>query len=53
MQLLLRRGADASLRTRIGECATAIEEAELLGNSDGASMLTRLLHAPPNEPGIS
>jgi len=38
--LLLGRGADAGLRTRIDECATAAEEAELLGKRKAVAALT-------------
>ena len=43
MELLLAHGADPSLRTRIDECATAVEEADAMGNAEGAGMLRRLL----------
>jgi ankyrin repeat protein len=42
-RLLLAHGADPSLRTRIDYCATPIEEAERLGNDEGARMLKGLL----------
>jgi ankyrin repeat protein len=49
MELLLAHGADPSLKTRIDECATPIDEAELTGNAEGADMLRRLLSKPrPN-----
>ena len=37
--LLLRSGADPTLRTRIDDCATAAEEADRLGLMDVAAML--------------
>jgi ankyrin repeat protein len=43
MRLLLAHGADPALRTRIDDCATPLEEAEAMGNDDGANMLRRLL----------
>lgn len=46
MEMLMAQGADPSARTRIDEYSTAIEEAELLGNTEGATMLKRLLDSP-------
>jgi ankyrin repeat protein len=43
MSLLLTHGADPMLKTRIDECADPIEEAERMGNPEGAAMLRRLL----------
>jgi len=43
IEILLAHGADPGLRTRIDACATPLEEAEILGNVDGAAMLKRLL----------
>jgi ankyrin repeat protein len=43
IEILLARGADPSLKTRIDDYATALEEAELRGNHEGAAMLRRLL----------
>lgn len=43
MEILLAGGADPTLKTRIDEYATALEEAETLGNAEGAAMLRRLL----------
>ena len=43
MEILLARGADPTLKTRIDEYATPLEEAEILGNVEGAAMLKRLL----------
>lgn len=41
--LLLARGADPTLKTRIDDYATPLEEAELRGNVEGAAMLRRAL----------
>jgi uncharacterized protein len=43
MEILLSRGADPALKTRIDEHATPLDEAELMGNVEGAAMLKRLL----------
>lgn len=43
MEILLARGADPALKTRIDEYATPLDEAELMGNAEGAAMLKRLL----------
>ena len=43
MEILLARGADPDLKTRIDEHATPSEEAEIHGNIEGAVMLKRLL----------
>ena len=43
METLLAHGADPAIKTRIDECATPSEEAEILGNTEGAAMLKRLL----------
>jgi uncharacterized protein len=43
MEILLARGADPALKTRIDEYATPLDEAELTGNAEGAAMLKRLL----------
>ena len=43
MEILLARGADPTLKTRIDEYATPLDEAELMGNAEGAAMLKRLL----------
>lgn len=53
MERLLAHGADPSLKTRIDFCATPIEEAELMGNSEGAAMLQLLLRerGPSRESG--
>ncbi len=37
------RNRPPSLRTRIDECATPAEEADAMGNAEGAGMLRRLL----------
>jgi ankyrin repeat protein len=37
MELLLTHGADPSLRIRIDSCATAMEEADVMGNAEGAA----------------
>lgn len=41
--LLLARGANPEIRTRIDDCATPLEEAERSGNTQGAALLRRLL----------
>jgi len=46
MEILLARGADPTLKTRIDDYATPLEEAELRGNVDGAAMLRRALSSP-------
>lgn len=43
MEILLAHGADPMCRTRIDECATPLEEAEMMGNTEGAAMLRRLI----------
>ena len=43
VQALLDMGADPALKTRIDEYATPLDEAELMGNAEGAAMLKRLL----------
>ena len=43
MEILLARGADPTLKTRIDEYATPLDEAEMMGNVEGAAMLKRLL----------
>ena len=43
MEILLARGADPALKTRIDEYATPLDEAELMGNAEGAALLNRLL----------
>jgi len=43
MEILLAHGADPALKTRIDHCVTPLEEAEILGNTEGAAMLRRLL----------
>jgi ankyrin repeat protein len=45
IRLLLEAGADPRLRTRIDECATALEEAEAAGCDDCASLLRRAMAA--------
>jgi len=42
MELLLAHGADTTLKTQVDDLGP-IEEAELLGNPEGAAMLRRLL----------
>lgn len=39
LRLLLAAGADPTLRTRIDDCATALEEAEAAGSTEIASLL--------------
>ena len=39
VEILLQRGADPQVRTRIDECATPLEEAEFLGRLKGAEAL--------------
>lgn len=39
--LLLARGADPEARTRIDECATPLEEAEILGRTDAVAALRK------------
>lgn len=41
MRLLLDAGADPTLRTRIDECSTPLEDAEAAGFAEGASLLRR------------
>jgi ankyrin repeat protein len=41
VQLLLARGADPAARTRIDDCATPLEEAEVLGKTRAAEVLRR------------
>jgi ankyrin repeat protein len=41
--ILLARGANPSLKTRVDDYATPLEEAERRGNHEGAAMLRRLL----------
>ena len=43
IEILLDHGADPEARTRIDECATPLEEAEILGHSDAAQMLREAL----------
>jgi ankyrin repeat protein len=43
MEILLARGADPTLKTRVDEYATPLEEAHIVGNVEGAAMLQRLL----------
>jgi len=43
IEILLAHGADPDLKTRIDEYATPLEEAVILGNTEGAQMLRRLL----------
>lgn len=45
IELLLAHGADPNARTRIDECATPLEEAEILGLTDAAQMLRRAIEA--------
>ena len=42
IELLLARGADPSARTRIDDCATPLEEAEILGRTEAARRLRQL-----------
>ena len=44
VEILLARGADPELKTRIDDYASPGEEAELRGNVEGAAMLKRLLN---------
>ena len=43
MEILLARGADPTLKTRIDDYATPLDEATIRGNVEGAAMLKRLL----------
>lgn len=43
IRLLLARGADPSARTRIDDCATPLEEAEILGRSAAVRLLRELV----------
>jgi uncharacterized protein len=43
IRILLERGADPSLKTRIDDYASPLEEAVLRGNGAGAALLRRLL----------
>jgi ankyrin repeat protein len=42
IELLLRHGADPSARTRIDDCATPLEEAEILGRVEAVRLLRKL-----------
>lgn len=42
IELLLALGADPALRTQVDDDLTPLEEAELLGNTEGAEILERL-----------
>lgn len=39
VRLLLKRGADPALRTRIDECSTPLEDAEAQGFAEGAALI--------------
>lgn len=41
IELLLKHGADPNARTRIDDCATPLEEAEILGLGEAASALRK------------
>lgn len=41
MELLLDHGADLNARTRIDDCATPLEEMEILGNEESAAFLRK------------
>jgi len=41
IELLLKHGADPKARTRIDECATPLEEAEILGLADAVAALKK------------
>ena len=41
IELLLRHGADPKARTRIDDCATPLEEAEILGLADAVEALKK------------
>jgi len=41
IELLLRHGADPNARTRIDDCATPLEEAEILGLADAVAALKK------------
>jgi ankyrin repeat protein len=43
IELLLAHGADPSARTRIDDCATPLEEAELLGRAEAVRLLRKLV----------
>jgi uncharacterized protein len=43
IELLLAQGADPTLKTQVDDDLTPLEEAELMGNTEGAEMLRRLL----------
>ena len=51
VRLLVEAGADARLRTRIDDCATALEDAEAAGFEAGASLLRRALARGKNDAG--
>jgi len=42
IELLLARGADSNARTRIDDCATPLEEAEILGRAEAVRLLRKL-----------
>jgi uncharacterized protein len=50
VEILMRHGANPQARTRIDECATPLEEAELLGRLQGAEALRRLVGFRSEEP---
>ena len=43
IELLLARGADPSARTRIDDCATPLEEAEILARTEAVGLLRKLV----------
>jgi uncharacterized protein len=50
VEILMRHGANPQARTRIDECTTPLEEAELLGSLQGAEALRRLVGLRSEEP---
>ena len=44
MELLLSHGADLNARTRIDDCATPLEEIEILGNEKSADFLRKAMN---------